>query len=120
LRQDKAKEAIQNFEKSLEVAKTVIDNTDSETGEVYFFISQANYVLGETQKALDFCRKAENTFRAAFIKIDDDEIRGYYPKSIQRIIEAQIIMLENSDRLEEAAKVKLSLDEFKKEFAKYL
>jgi tetratricopeptide (TPR) repeat protein len=120
LRNEKATDSIVYFNKALAVSKSILDDTDSETGEVYFFLSQANHLLGEEQKAIDFCIKAEKAYRAAFIKIDDDEIRDIYPKRIKMIIEAHILLLENIERTEEATKIKLRLEEFKKEFAKYL
>jgi tetratricopeptide (TPR) repeat protein len=120
LRNEKATDAIAHFNKALVVSKTILDDTDSETGEVYFFLSQANHLLEEEKKAIDFCIKAEKAYRAAFIKIDDDEIRDVYPRRIKLIIEAHILLLENLQRTEEAGKIKLRLEEFKKEFAKYL
>ncbi len=119
LRQQKPKDAIPFFEKSLVVAKLQLDDTDSETGEIYFLIGQAHHLLKDVEKARDYYTKAENAFRAAFKKIDDDEIRGYYPKVIKNILESHLVLLENEGLKEESAKMRLCLEDFRREFAAY-
>ena len=120
LRQHKSGEAIKYFDKSLEVGKTHLDDTDSETGEVYFLIGQANHLLEKVGIAKDFYTKAENAYRAAFKKIDAEELREYYPKPIINILETHLILLENAGLKDEAAKIEKRLAETKVEFAKYL
>jgi len=120
IRQRKAQEAITSLEKSLQAGKAKLDDTNSETGEVYFLLGQANQLLEETELASDFYMKAENTFRSAFIEIDDDEVRFDYVRILGNILETHIILAENANLKEKSEKYKKRLSDFKIEFAKYL
>jgi tetratricopeptide (TPR) repeat protein len=120
LRQRRAEEAIPLLNKSLDVAKPVIDDTDAETGELYFWLGQANQQLGKVEIASDYYTKAENTYRTAFKEIEDDEIRQHYPKPILNILEAHLILLNKSGLKEESTKIEKRISETKLEFAKYL
>jgi tetratricopeptide (TPR) repeat protein len=123
--QQKSEEAIPILEKSLEVAKIHLDETDAETGEVYFLIGQANQLLRRIKIASDFYIKAEKVYRTAFVeiggvKVGDDEIRSPYPRAIKNILEAHLILLKNAELVDDAAKVEKRLAETKVEFAKFL
>lgn len=118
--QRKAREAIQFLEKSLEIAKPNLDDTNAETGEVYFFLGQANHLLEKIEIAKGFYTKAESVYRFAFEGINADEIRFPYAKSITNILEAHLILLENAEMKDDAAQIEKRLTETKKEFAKYL
>lgn len=118
--QRKSEEAILLLNKSLEIGKSVIDDTDAETGERYFLLGQANHQLGKVNEAGKYYTKAENTYRTAFKKINDDEIGGHYPKPIINILEAHLLLLKAAGLNEEAAKVEKRLAETKIEFAKFL
>jgi len=123
--QTKATEAIAFAEKSLEVAKDRLDETNAETGEVYFLIAQANHLLGKTEVASNFYTKAEKVYRAAFVEIggasvDGDEIRSPYPRAIKIILETHLIMTTNAGLKNESETIKKRLEEFKIVFAKYL
>ncbi|HEY0458104.1 MAG TPA: tetratricopeptide repeat protein [Pyrinomonadaceae bacterium] len=118
--QRKTDEAIPLLNKSLEIGKPVIDDTDAETGEIYFLLGQAYHQLGKLIEAREYYTKAETAYQTAFRKIDDDEIGGRYPKSIINILKAHLILLKNAGLNEEAAKVEKRLAETKIEFAKFL
>lgn len=118
--QRKAVEAIPLLNKSLEVGKPVIDDTDAETGERYFLLGLAHHQLGETIESIKYYTKAENTYRAAFKKMGDSDIREFYPKPIVNILEAHLILLKNAGMNEKAAKVGKRLEETKSEFAEFL
>jgi tetratricopeptide (TPR) repeat protein len=118
--QRKSDEAILFLNKSLEVGKPVIDDTDAEIGERYFLLGQAYHQLGNVNKAREYYIKAENTYRTAFKKINDDEIGGHYPKPIVNILEAHLVLLKTALLTEEATKVEKRLAETKIEFAKFL
>jgi hypothetical protein len=77
-------------------------------------------VLGKLDEARQFYTKAENTYRAAFVKIETDEIRQSYPKSIVNILKAHIFAAQNAGLESEAVKIKKRLTETEMEFAKYL
>jgi tetratricopeptide (TPR) repeat protein len=118
--QRKTDEAILLLNKSLEVGKPVIDDTDAETGERYFLLGQAYHQLSKVNEAREFYTKAENTYRIAFKKINDDEICGHYTKPIVNILEAHLVLLKTAVLTEEATKVEKRLAETKIEFAKFL
>lgn len=118
--QRKYDEAISNFNKALEVGKPKVDDTDAETGEVYYLLGQANHLLGRIEAAKDFYIKAENTYRTAFKEMGDSEIRGFYPKPIINILEAHLILVKDAGLTEEAGKIEKRLAETKIEFAKFL
>ena len=119
IRQRKAQEAITSLEKSLQAGKSNLDDTNSETGEVYFLLGQANQLLENTELASDYYTKAENTFRFAFVEIDDD-VRFDYVSILGNILETHIILAENANLKEKSEKYKKRLSDFKIEFAKYL
>lgn len=118
--QKKSDEAIVCFNKALEAGKTKLDDTDSETAEIYFRLGQANHLAGKTAGAREYYTKAENSYRAAFKKIGDSEIAGFYPPRIKSILETHLSLLENYGTKDEAEKMRQHLAEFMKEFAKFL
>lgn len=118
IRQRKTQEAISFLEKSLEVSKPNLDDTNSETGEVYFLLGQANHLIENVELASGFYTKAENTFRSAFQEID--ELRIPYARAIKNILETHIILMEDAKLREEGEKIKKRLTDFGLEFAKYL
>lgn len=120
LLQEKSEQAIVLLNKSLEAGKPVIDDTDAETGELYFLLGQAYHQLGKVGEAKLYYSKAENSYRTAFKKIDDDEIGGNYPRPIVNILESHLILLINAELIDEAEKVEKRLTETKIEFAKFL
>lgn len=105
--QRKNAEAIPILEKSLTVAKNRLDETNAETGEVYFLIGQANHLLRNIKTAGEFYKKAEKVYLAAIAEIceanSDDEICSPYSRAIENIRRAHQILLKNAD-LEGVAK----------------
>ncbi|HLM02066.1 MAG TPA: tetratricopeptide repeat protein [Pyrinomonadaceae bacterium] len=120
IRQARAGEAIPLLNQSLEAAKPVIDDTDAETGERYFWLGQANHQLGKINEAREYYTKAENSYRTAFKEMGDSDIREFYPQPIVNILEAHLILLKDAGLKEEAAKIEKRLVETKVEFAKFL
>ena len=121
LRQRSAREAILYFEKALEIAKPILDDTDSETGDVYFLLGQAYHVLKDIPNARLYYEKAEKSYRTAFVEIGDDAFfLSPYGKKIKNIVEAHFILLQDAGLNDDAEKLKLRLAETKKEFVKYL
>ncbi len=120
IRNVKAKEALGNLEKALAVAEGKLTDNDSETGETYFLIGQANHSLGNVKKAVEFYNKAEKSYRKAFEIIDAEELRGFYPKAIKQILQSHLALLENSDLPDDASKLRQIIEIFEKDFANYL
>jgi tetratricopeptide (TPR) repeat protein len=122
LRQSRSDLAASFFEKGLEVGRQLLDDSDSETGEIYFLIGQAHHVGGQVEKAIVFYEKAESSMRAAFAAIgeDHDEFRSHYPIVISYILDAHLSLLSNTKNVLGAAALQERIDEFQKEFANYL
>ena len=118
--QRKSDEAISLLNKSLEIGKPVIDDTDAETGERYFLLGQAYHQLGKVNEAREYYTKAETVYRTAFKEMGDSDIREFYPKPIVNILEAHLILLKDVGLKDEADKVEKRLAKTKIEFAKFL
>lgn len=118
--QRKFEQAISYFNKALEIGKPMVDDNDAETGEVYYLLGQTHHLLGQTEIAKDFYIKAENTYRTAFKKMGDSEIRSFYPKPIINILEAHLILVKDSGLSEDIEKIEKRLEETKLEFAEFL
>jgi TonB family protein len=115
--QENYTESIQYSNKALEVAKNKLDDTDSETGEVYFLLGASHQGLKDFDKAKEFYNKAENSYRAAYIKIDDDEIRARYPKMIQNILNAHLRATMQSGSKDEIEAIQKRISELKNQYA---
>jgi tetratricopeptide (TPR) repeat protein len=118
LNQNRPEEALVDFDKARIAGKR--PENDADLGDNYFLTAQAHYLAHRPDKAREFLNKAESTIRAAFVEIDNDEIRWPYPKRIKKILETHIALLKNEGLTAEAAKMESRRDEFVKEFAKYL
>jgi tetratricopeptide (TPR) repeat protein len=120
LRQSGPDLAVNFFEKGLDVGGQ--RDSDSETGEIYFLIGQAHHVGRQVEKAIEFYDKAENSLRAAFTVMgeDNDEFRSHYPVFISYILEGHLALLTDSNDTLRAAALQKRIDEFKTEFARYL
>jgi tetratricopeptide (TPR) repeat protein len=118
--QAKAEQAIPLLNRSLEIAKPFMDDTNAEMGERYFFLGQANHQLGKINEAKQYYDRAENTYRTAFREMGDSDIRELYPKPIVSILQAHLVLLNDAGLKEEAAKIEKRLAETKIEFAKFL
>lgn len=112
--------AIEYSDKALAVAKNEIDDTDSETGEIYFLLGAANHNLWNLERASEFFAKAEETYRKAFVKIDDDEIRQPFPQMIENILRAHLVTAEELGDKNKTAAVKKRLAELKQQYPKFL
>jgi tetratricopeptide (TPR) repeat protein len=118
--QKRSSEAISLLTKSLEIAESILDDTDAETGESYFLIGQAYHQLDNVDQASKFYTKAENTYRTAFREMGDSEIREFYPRPIVNILEAHLLLVKNAGLSEETAEIEKRLAETKIEFSEFL
>lgn len=120
LLQRKPQEPVVLLNKALEVSQSVIDDDDAETGELYFVLANAHSLLNDTQTARRYLEKAEDTYRSAFIKIDDDEMRRPYSRMIRNIVEAHFMVVKLAGLAEEAERLRGRLEKVEKDFARYL
>lgn len=118
--QRRPSESIPFFEKALAIGKKRLTDSSAETGEVYFYLGQANHLLGNTEKTQNLYLKAETAYRAAFIAINDDEIGAPYPRMIKNILTAHLSLLKKAGLSEKAEQVQKRLDNIKNEYPKFL
>lgn len=113
-------EAIELLEKSLEIGRPVIDDSDAETGDIYFLMGQAYHLSKNVSAARSYYEKAEKTYRTAFAEIGDDYFRFPYARKIKNIVEAHHHVLKSAGLADEAEKMRIHLAEMEREFARYL
>jgi tetratricopeptide (TPR) repeat protein len=113
-------EAISLFNKSLEISKPILDDSDAEKGDLYFLMGHAYRLLNDIHSASSYYEKAESTYRAAFVKIGDDEIRFPYGRTIKNIVEAHYDLMKSAGLIEDAERLRVRLEQVEKDFAKYL
>lgn len=113
-------EAISLFNKSLDIGKPILDDSDAEKGDLYFLMGHAYRSLNDVQSASSYYKKAESTYRAAFAKIGDDEIRFPYGRTIKNIDQAHYDLVRSAGLIEDAEKLRARLEQVEKKFAKYL
>lgn len=122
LRKKQPKEALAYFEKGLAIGRAILDETDVETGEIYFLIGQAYHIDNDTERASVFYDRAERSIRSAFEKIGEDgeELRERYPKIISFVLKAHLILFDGSEEFEKANEIRRRILEFEAAFRKYL
>jgi tetratricopeptide (TPR) repeat protein len=109
-------ESIPFFNKALAIGKKRLTDSNAETGELYFYLGQANHLLGNFADAQKFYDDAEKVYRAAFIAINDDEVRAPYPQMIKNILTAHLSLLKTIGLTEKAEQVQKRLDNLKNEY----
>lgn len=112
--------SIEYSNKALNVTKDQIDESDSETGEIYFLLGAANHNLWNLDKASEYFTKAEETYRRAFDAIDDDEIRQPYPQMIKNILQSHLVTAEEAGDKNKIEAIKKRLSELKRQYSKFL
>ncbi|MEP7213446.1 MAG: tetratricopeptide repeat protein [Acidobacteriota bacterium] len=120
LRLRREREATVQFQSAYEVTRPALDDTNSETGEIYFLLGQAYHLLDDRPNAELYYEKAEKTYRAAFVAIGDEEMRRPYARAVRSIVEAHFILLENAEMAQDAAKMREHFEKVRQEYSKYL
>jgi TonB family protein len=102
-------EALDYFSRAFEIGKTVLKETDPETGIAYRNLGVANHMLGKLDKAREFYGKAEKILRHAYAHIDLDEARQSYIDSLKVILRYHAIAAEQSGAAKEAEEIRKRL-----------
>ena len=118
--QRRPEEAILLLNRSLEISKSILDGSDAEKCDVYLLLGHAHRLLNDIQIARSYYERAEGTYRSAFVKIGDDEVRFPYGQRIKNIVEAHYDLVKSAGLVKEAEKLQGRLAQVEKEFAKYL
>lgn len=118
--QRRPEEAVLLLDRSLEIRKTVSDDTDADTGDLYFLLGQTHSLLNNMKAARSYYEKAESTYRAAFVEIGDDDFRVSYSRRLRNTVETHYNLVKSAGLVNEAEKLQVRLVQVEKEFAKYL
>lgn len=114
------KEAIALLEEALAISQGVTDDSDAETGEIYFLLGRAHHISGDVERSRSYYERAERTYRTAFIEIGDSELRYTYGQVIKDIVEAHLDLLRSAGLRAEAEKLDQRLVQVEKDFSDYL
>ncbi len=109
--QGRYREAISYYTRAVEVGRPRVNDKNAETGQVYASIGAAYHRLRELDKAREFYRKAESTYRTAYSNIDPEaecgvEMRQSYLRWLKVILENHRLAAEQAGAAAEAEEVK--------------
>lgn len=121
LRQRRFPDAIANFQKALEIGQPYMDDTNSETGDIYFLLGQAYHLAKDVPSARSFYERAEKTYRAAFRQMEGDEFFVVpYALKIRAIVETHVLLVEGAELDDAIVEMNKRLNDVDREFSKYL
>ncbi len=118
--QRRPEEAIGLLERSLEISKSILHDSDAEKGDVYLLLGHAYRSLNDIDHARSYYERAEKTYRLAFVQIGNDEIRFPYGARIKNIVEAHYNLVKSAGLVDDAEKLRIRLAQVEKEFPQYL
>lgn len=109
--QGRYREAIAYFSRAVEVGRPRVNDKNAETGQVYASIGAAYHRLRELDKAREFYRKAESTYRTAYSNINPDaeygvEMRQSYVRRLKVILENHQLAAKQAGAAAEAEEIK--------------
>jgi TonB family protein len=99
-------EALDYFTRSYEIGKTVLKETDAETGYAYANLGLANHLLGNLDKARDYYDRAENILRQAYKVIEMEDARESYVRVIKSVLQYRLDIAERSGDPKEVGEIK--------------
>jgi tetratricopeptide (TPR) repeat protein len=118
--QKRPQEALPLLNKSLEIRKTEASDSDADTGDLYFLLGQTHRMLNDVLMARSLYERAESSYRAAFVEIDDEWLRASYARRLKNAVEAHYDLVESEGLFEDAENLKGRLNKLRSDFAKYL
>jgi len=99
-------DALEYFTQSYEIGKTVLKETDAETGYAYINLGLANHLLGNLDKARDYYDRAENILRQAYKVIEMEDARQSYLRAIKSVLQYRLDIAERSGDPKEVGEIK--------------
>ena len=114
------REAIVQFQSAYTLTRPILNDTNSETGEIYFLLGQAYHLLDDRTNAELYYEKAEKTYRAAFIDIGDEDMRRVYARAIYNIVGSHTNLFENAEMTQDAERMQRRFEKVRQEYSKYL
>jgi TonB family protein len=99
-------EALESFTRSYEIGKTVLKESDAETGYAYVNLGMVNHLLGNIDKARDFYDRAEKILRQAYKDIELEDARQEYVRVLTRVLQYRLVIAENSGDAKEIEEIK--------------
>jgi tetratricopeptide (TPR) repeat protein len=105
------KEAITYYTRAVEMGRPRVTDKNAETGQVYASIGAAYHRLRDLDKAREFYRKAESTYRVAYSNINPEaeygvEMRQSYVRRLKVILENHQFAAEQAGAAAEAEEIK--------------
>jgi tetratricopeptide (TPR) repeat protein len=118
--QRRPEEAISLLNTAIEISKSILDDSDAEKGDIYLTMGHAHRLLVDVPAARSYYERAEATYRSAFVKIGEDDIRFAYGRYIKNVVEAHYALVKSEGLVAESEKLLARLAQVEKDFAKYL
>jgi tetratricopeptide (TPR) repeat protein len=109
--QGRYRESITYYTRAVEMGRPRVNDKNAEAGQVYASIGAAYHRLRELDKAREYYRKAENTYRTAYSNIDPEaeygvEMRQSYLRRLKVILENHQLAAEQAGAAAEAEEIK--------------
>ncbi|HJQ69517.1 MAG TPA: tetratricopeptide repeat protein [Blastocatellia bacterium] len=113
LRQQRYQEALNNYSRAYEFARSQLTEKNAELGELYGYMAIAHHGLNELDKAREFYRKAEKSLQLAYAAMACDncdeeveKIRQEYIKRLKDLLEYHLVAAEQAGAAAEVEEIK--------------
>jgi TonB family protein len=117
LGQKRHQEAIEYFNRAIEIVTPKLDETDAELGQLFGELAIAYYGLGDLNKARELYRRAEKIYQAAYDKFAGDDVdeevvkmRQGYIKALKKLYEFHLIAAEDAGATSEVEEIKKQMN----------
>jgi len=108
--QSRYREALDHYQRALDVVRARLTEEDGELGQLYGDIAAAHRALRDLDKAREFYRKSEKSYRLAIADIDDERFEQQYRISLKKIFELHLLAAEQSGASSEVEEIKKALE----------
>lgn len=107
--QNRPQEALDQFARARDAVRARLDETSAEAGRLYADMGITHHTLRDLDKAREMYRKAEKTYRAAIVTIEDENFAKQYNASLKKILEYHLIAAEQAGAAAEVEEIKSAL-----------
>jgi TonB family protein len=102
-------EALDYYNKALNLASSVLKETDAELGYAYRNVALANHGLGDLNRARDYYGKAEKTLQLAYNNIGIDGLKKRYRQTLKQTFEYHVVAADQAGATAEAEQIRARL-----------
>lgn len=117
LGQKRHQEAIEYFNRAIDIVTPKLDETDAELGQLFGELAIAYHGLGDLNKARELYRKAEKIYQAAYAKFAGDDLdeevvkmRQGYIKALKTLFEFHLSAAEDAGAASEVEEIKKQMN----------